>query len=297
MNDYQRKKTCPKCRFEEAADATSCRQCGIVFDKYDPFRGEGSSRPAPPARSSGSSFKTAGPSRSINLGPILLVVLAAAAAAWFLLQKPYELVGAEPTSGGPVVIFMHGYGAPGDDLVRAAESIGTEAPTTSFVVLEAPHSRGLGRAWMVGGSRAEMMEQAAESRQRILETVDELVKDGVAPDNIYLGGFSQGAQMALDVGFGAETRHRIGGLVLIGGGYPNWPESVGSQALGESQLAPGARALVVHGRSDSVVSFSQGESVSRDLRSKVATEWAPVDGGHNISPGAELAVAEFLNAH
>jgi predicted esterase len=191
---------------------------------------------------------------------------------------------------------MHGFGAPGDDLVRAADSIGALSPQTSFVVVEAPHHRALGRAWMTGGTLEQTNEQVAESRQRINDTLDDLVDQGVTPENIYIGGFSQGSQMALDMGFGEGSKHPVAGLILLSGGYPNWPGSPNPKDLGASNLAPTARAFVAHGNADKVLPLGGSKRLHQQLESRMPAEWVEFEGGHSVVP-AEPAIAQFLNAH
>lgn len=295
MSPSTRTRSCPKCYFDEDVTAPSCRKCGIVFAKYDAARDRFSAPPPADSRPGGSA-RSNSPPRSFNLGRVLFVTLIAAVAAWYFLSKPYQVVGPEPASGGPVVVFMHGFGAPGDDLVRAAKSIGSDSPQTSFVVVEAPHHKGLGRAWMVGGTLEQTTEQVAESRQRVNDTLDDLVEQGVAPENIYLGGFSQGSQMALDMAFGEGSAHPVGGLILLSGGYPSWPGAPSSTGVGASNLAPSARAIVAHGNSDRVISIGNGKQVHAMLRGRMSAEWVEFEGGHSVRP-AESAIAQFLNAH
>lgn len=300
--DAQSTRNCPKCGFEERAGSAECRRCGIVFAKYVPGRDLTPPHLRTVSRERGRAPGGAGSGRRrtlpINGGKWLVaLVVIGAIAAYFYFDKPYEVVGATPAQAEKVLILMHGFGAPGDDLVPRAESLSNELPGVSFVVLEAPHHRGfVGRAWMIGGTRAATMEQVAESRARVIGTIEDLEADGVDASRIYLGGYSQGAQMALDIAMNEDTAREFAGLVLLSGGWPGWPEAPGPESLGSPQLAADARVLVTHGRSDGVVSFSSGESVADSIGRVASTQFVALDGAHRITSETETAIVEFLAA-
>ena len=131
---------------------------------------------------------------------------------------------------GPVVILLHGFGAPGTDLVPLADEI--VLPGARFVFPEAPHllpveiGGGVGRAWwhidvmkmqlaiMTGQTRdltREVPEGLAESRAQIEVMLAEL--DDGSPR--FIGGFSQGAMLATDVVLRSELS--FAGLVVMSG--------------------------------------------------------------------------------
>ncbi|MEO8877496.1 MAG: hypothetical protein ABI461_18015, partial [Polyangiaceae bacterium] len=119
---------------------------------------------------------------------------------------------------GPVVVLMHGFGAPGGDLVSLHRVIDAP-PGTRFIFPEAPIALGgpfgEGRAWwridMVELQKAAMTgdfeamvnrrtDGLAESRALVDALLDDIEKDLGAPSSkIVLGGFSQGSMLALDV--------------------------------------------------------------------------------------------------
>jgi phospholipase/carboxylesterase len=295
---------CPKCNFDNDRDADTCSRCGIVFSKYDPAM----DRPARhddgaferPARAPRRRERSSAPRASFFDGlptkRVVIGLVVAAVFAYWWFSPSYEVVGPALGEGQSAVILLHGFGASGDDLVPRAEAFSERAPDTTFVVLPAPHTKALGRAWMVGGTHERVVEQVAESKELILNTVGDVESAGVAPEDIYLGGFSQGAQMALDVAGGAPTDRRFAGLVLMSGGLPNWPDAV--PPVGADNFADGARVLVTHGDSDSVIGKAQGTRAAKELRAAgVSVEMVTFSGGHTISAETEDAVVQFLNDH
>ena len=204
--------------------------------------------------------------------------------------------GDRPTT----VILLHGFGAPGDDLVALAEAI--DAPAR-FVFPEAPLELGglYARAWWLldlarledelrrgipRDRRDEIPDGLPAARQQVMRLVDQ-VTSRLAPGRLVLGGFSQGAMLALDVALHRDTPPD--GLILMSG-----------TLLAASEWEPrlpklaGVPVLLSHGRADSLLPFS----IAEVLRDKLAAAGARVDwhefvGGHEI-PMAVLAAATSL---
>src|SRR5215472_18295524 len=122
---------------------------------------------------------------------------------------------------GPVIVLLHGFGAPGDDLVSLWRVLPVPAGTR-FVFPEAPLSLGPGFMggmawWLIDLSRferppdpkefaqrvREVPEGLAHARARVMQLLDEL-DTKLCPSKLVLGGFSQGAMLSLDVALRAE---------------------------------------------------------------------------------------------
>lgn len=195
-----------------------------------------------------------------------------------------------------VVVLCHGFGAPGDDLVALAEWM--EVPDTAWVFPEAPMELGGlygdARAWWMidlealerdlarGAPRERASEVPAglsEARTALLALLPAVCAElGVGMERVVLGGFSQGAMLALDVALHAEPRP--GALVLMSGTL--LARSVWEPRLGAVRGLP---VLMSHGRRDALLPYHAAETL-RDLLVDAGAQltWVPFDGGHEIPP-------------
>jgi len=206
-----------------------------------------------------------------------------------------------------VVILLHGWGAPGDDLLPLADVLA--APGRLFVFPEAPLvSPGGGRAWwqlditrlMAARERGEerdLREETppglAEARAKVTALVAELSqRTGVAPSSIWVGGFSQGAMLATDVALASPAA--VGGLVVMSG-------SLISETTWTARLkswAPSFPVFQSHGRGDPILPFRLAETLHDRVQAQQRDiVWVPFDGGHEIPPVVLGALQTFLTAH
>jgi phospholipase/carboxylesterase len=210
---------------------------------------------------------------------------------------------------GATVILLHGYGAPGDDLLPLAEVI--SAPTgTRFIFPEAPLALRMGfgdsRAWWMldlerrqreiasGHARdlsREIPAGLAEARGRVMKLLDELVRhQKVDLRKTVLGGFSQGAMLACDVML--RTDLPFAGLIILSGTLIAMDEWV--------PLMPKRRGLKVfmsHGSKDGLLPAFLSEQL-RDLlvRAGLIVEWVGFQGMHEIPEPVVVRLGAFLRA-
>jgi predicted esterase len=186
--------------------------------------------------------------------------------------------GASLSSAERVLIFLHGFQGSGSDVEWFAEDVLGRASgaNLTLVLPDGPYSYSLGRAWWVTNNPAER----ADSQARVLKLIDKLVSRGVSLDRIYVGGFSQGAAMALDV---AQASPGLGGAVFLSGcNYQTGP-------------LPEMRVFVGHGRADSICSFSGGASLVSVLEEQGrAVTFFPYKANHELTEELRAAVAQFL---
>lgn len=208
-----------------------------------------------------------------------------------------------PAAATTTVILMHGFGAPGDDLVALAPYI--SAPVR-FVFPEAPLELGGlygdSRAWwlldlarlereLASGRpqdrSGEVPDGLAEVRAQVTRLVEE-VKARFPGSQIVLGGFSQGAMLALDVALHGDTPPA--GIVLMSGTFlaePVWGPRFPTLA--------GVPILMSHGRRDQLLPFAVSETLRDRLCAGGAkVEWIEFVGGHEIPPAVVDAVGTFL---
>ncbi|MBL4634323.1 MAG: hypothetical protein JKY56_10645 [Kofleriaceae bacterium] len=226
----------------------------------------------------------------------LLLLAAVGAFAWWWMSDPPVLVGPSPSEARRVVILLHGYGASKDNLVPLAKRLGEYAPETSFILPGAPHSVGIsGKTWypQFRASSQEAMEEKlseyrAEARDVVMDIADDLMADGTRAGDIYVGGFSQGASVALDVILHEPNASDFGGLVFLSGGSVN---------LDLSMLAsrPLIRAFVSHGKSDPVLGIGRSNQLVEELEvSGHDVTLVNFEGGHSIPHEVVESLGYFL---
>jgi phospholipase/carboxylesterase len=199
---------------------------------------------------------------------------------------------------GRTVVLFHGFGAPGDDLV-GLETLLDRAAGATFVFPEALHDLaelagpfyGGARAWwmidlarlehaMRTGAVRDMTKEIpkglAEARSAVFAMLAELPGHGVPTGDLVLGGFSQGAMLALDVALHGAMP--LAGLALLSGTY-----------IAESEWAPkmagraGTRVFQSHGRADPLLPYSVAETLRDALTTAgLDVEFRAFEGGHGI---------------
>jgi phospholipase/carboxylesterase len=208
---------------------------------------------------------------------------------------------------GPVVVLLHGFGAPGDDLASLWRVLRVPAGTR-FVFPEAPLSLGPGfgngRAWwmidlariqeavMLGEQRDlsdEVPEGLADARAKVLAMLDAMEQE-LRPSHRVIGGFSQGAMLSCDIAL--RTDRKLDGLVLLSG------TMIAAREWGPLMAARrGLPVLQSHGQDDVMLPFSIAERLRDELRAAgLAVTWVPFRGGHGIPPEVMDRLGEFVSA-
>jgi phospholipase/carboxylesterase len=212
-----------------------------------------------------------------------------------------------------LVVFCHGYGASGEDLVPfVPELLERErrlAPVR-FAFPAAPLSMGVAswgdsRAWWpIDWMTLSNLSRTPEGRERLRNDLPEglvsarrklqgciealLAGSGLGPERVVLGGFSQGGMLATDLALHWEHRPAaLVGLSVVPVTADTW-----------RKLAPrraGLPAILSHGRQDPLLPYSKGEAL-RDLLTEagLAVEFIPFDGPHTVHPNALDRVARLL---
>jgi len=208
---------------------------------------------------------------------------------------------------GPVVVLLHGFGAPGDDLVPLARALGL-AREVRFVFPAAPLALPSmfmeSRAWWLidfagreqrrgpdgvldlSADIPDGLDRARGQVSDILAHLDAIL--GGPVNDVILGGFSQGAMLALDTYL--HDIPAIKGLVLMS------PTLVNGQSW-QARLATlsGLPLFVSHGRQDEVLAFPMTERLLALLQQGQAqVSWTPFDGGHEIPMTVLKGVNGFL---
>lgn len=208
---------------------------------------------------------------------------------------------------GPLILLLHGFGAPGDDLVPLSEVIDVPAYTRwLFPEGPLPLTMGFGDSrawWIIDFARIQADREAGRIRDLSNETPNGL---GLARDRFLpflkalpqefpidykktvVGGFSQGAMLTCDAVL--HTGYPFAGLVQLSG-------SLLARALW-SPLMPkrkGLRVFQSHGIDDDILPHIGAERL-RDLlaQSGLAVEWHSFRGGHEIPESILRRLGLFL---
>lgn len=193
-----------------------------------------------------------------------------------------------------LVIFLHGVGSSGADLLPLAGRLRDALPGTAFAAPDAPFPfpYGMGHQWFsIAGvtedNRAGRIEAARADFDRVIGEIIETHGFADKLDRVAFVGFSQGTIMALDAL--ASGRWPVGAIV----GFSGRLASPLPLPLSPGRATP---VLLVHGAADSVIPAAEtvkATAILQGLGVDVESRILPgVD--HTISAeGIELA-GEFL---
>lgn len=208
---------------------------------------------------------------------------------------------------GPLVILLHGFGAPGDDLVPLADVI--DAPAgTRWLFPEAPLSLNMGfgdsRAWWIidfariQADRAagrirdlsvEIPQGLALARERLLTFLKELPRQlPVDYKKTVIGGFSQGAMLTCDAVL--HTDYPFAGLVQLSGNL--LAKDVWGPLMTKRRGLP---VFQSHGAQDDILPNIGAERLRDGLtKAGLGVEWHSFRGGHEIPEIVLQRLGSFL---
>ena len=185
-----------------------------------------------------------------------------------------------------LVVFLHGYGADGHDLIEIARQWQAWLPDAEFAAPHAPDrcpQSPTGRQWFPltfrdPGERWRGVVAARPSLDGFLDA--ELARLGLDDTHLALVGFSQGTMMALHTGL---RRARRPAAILGYSGLLVAPEPAGENMDLPRQAPP---VLLVHGDADQVIPLEALFQSANDLgEAEIPCEWHLSLGvGHGIDP-------------
>ena len=152
-----------------------------------------------------------------------------------------------------VIVFLHGYGANGADLLSLADVLAEHLPDTLFIAPDAPETcpgnptgyQWFPIPWLDGSSEEEAklsMEAACSDLNYFLDAL--IVDEDILPEQVALFSFSQGTMMSLHVA--PRREDSFAGLVAFSGRLLE-PELLSDEVKNKPPV------LLIHGDQDDVV--------------------------------------------
>jgi len=206
----------------------------------------------------------------------------------------------EPRSGPArqLVVFLHGYGADGNDLIDIGRAWQGLLPHAAFVSPHAPRPCGqapTGREWFPltfrnPEERWTGVNEAAPILESFLDA--ELARRSLPPSALALVGFSQGTMMSLHVGL----RRTVAPAAIIGySGMLVVPETVDPDAFA-AEIRSRPPVLLIHGDGDQLIPVVALFHAAQGLAAlEIPVQWHISTGiGHGIDEEGLRQGGEFL---
>ena len=206
----------------------------------------------------------------------------------------------EPKGGQAkrLVVFLHGYGADGNDLIEIGRAWQNLLPNAAFVSPHAPRPCGqapTGREWFPltfrdPGERWTGVQMAAPTLNSFLDA--ELARHSLPPSALALVGFSQGTMMSLHVGL----RRAVAPAAIVGySGLFVVPETVAPETFA-AEIKCKPPVLLVHGDQDDLIPVQALFHAAQTLAALgIPAEWHISNGvSHGIDQEGLRQGGEFL---
>ena len=197
-----------------------------------------------------------------------------------------------------LVIFLHGYGADGNDLIEIGRAWQPLLPEAAFVSPHAPEPCGqapVGRQWFAltfrdPNERWVGVNKAAPVLERFIDA--ELARHRLPPQALALVGFSQGTMMALHVGL----RRAAAPAAIVGYSGLLVVPPQGKPEVLAAEIKSRPPVLLVHGDQDDLIPAEALFQAAQQLAELgVPVEWHLSPGvGHGIDPEGLRHGGEFL---
>ncbi len=215
-----------------------------------------------------------------------------------IIQEPID------TSLEPItMIWLHGLGVDGSDfesfqkeLAQFGElnNVRMILPSAPERVITAYNMKMTGWYDFFQETFDEQEKEDLEGMNQSAETINAIIaqaREAHPNSPIWLGGFSQGAAMALIVGLSQITP--IAGIIALSGYVPKHPRF---EEL--SDVAKQTPIFMAHGTLDSVVSIAQARKGLEVLnKAGASVEFYDYPMMHEICPDEVADIAEFIAAH
>ena len=204
-----------------------------------------------------------------------------------------------PAAGGKssqLIVFLHGYGADGKDLIDLANPFSMAMPNASFISPDAPKACSMspsGREWF---PIEQVPTGAIKASKNLIELLElEAKKLNLTFKETILIGFSQGAMMSLQCLL--INKYKFGAIIGYSGALKiENLDACNDQIINGKHIHSDTPVLLVHGEKDEVVPY-QSLINSKNLLSQIGFDVQTLSRpelGHGIDPEGVSAGMELL---
>lgn len=197
-----------------------------------------------------------------------------------------EFIAAQEKSSKKLLVMMHGLGDSIAGYRWLPEALNLK--DLNYLLVNAPDEYYGGYSWY--DFAGDMLPGVVRSRKLVTEVLDAQIKKGFSSDQTFLGGFSQGCLMAIDVGL--RYPHKLAGIIGISG-YVCEPEQL------IRELAPVGRQqrlLMTHGTLDPMIPLAMVREQIQLLKDNgLNLQWQEYAKGHTIAGEEEISlIRDFI---
>ena len=204
-----------------------------------------------------------------------------------------------PAAGGmsnKLVVFLHGYGADGKDLIDLANPFSMAMPNATFISPDAPHPCSMspsGREWF---PIDQIPTGAIKASENLISLIQYEAKSlNLSFKDVILIGFSQGAMMSLQCLL--INNQQFAAIIGYSGALRvENVEAANNQIINGKHNFANTPVLLVHGEKDEVVPF-QSLINSKKLLNNIGFNLQTLSRpnlGHGIDPEGISAGMELL---
>lgn len=222
------------------------------------------------------------------------------------VQKPIQLLDTlikEPEDIEPTctVIWLHGMGSNPEECVGLLDAIRQfGGPAARFIIPRAPelemgYNNGTATtAWYKVnkdfGEKPEDVSSIKTMHLKVSQIINQIVSQGIPAETIFLGGFSQGAAMALYSG--VRQARTLAGVIALSGYLPA-PELLEKDITPAGKMTP---YYVAHGAFDEIISPMLAKNSAQYMESKIDTLiWREYDMEHTVCSDELKHMVQFMN--
>ncbi|MDO6766171.1 alpha/beta hydrolase [Agarivorans sp. 1_MG-2023] len=196
------------------------------------------------------------------------------------------------------VIWLHGLGAGPEDFVPLAKQLKLPADAAVRFIFPAAPTRSVTvnagyfmPAWYdilaFTPERQINHSHLDEVSEQIEQVIQQQVTLGIASENIFIAGFSQGGAVAYQCAL--NYPNSLGGLLCMS-------TYLLAESLPTTALQTNTPVLIQHGRQDDVVALNLGQQAFNQLQAQhYQVEFQQFDMAHSVSPSQVKAISAWLS--